>query len=91
MTQRTITIRNGTGYTPSYGEPIKHFDNAIGYLSGWALATGGYTYVEISIHSTGDLAAAYWRNERAAKDEPRPGYFLFGQRDRDTDTYNFHS
>jgi hypothetical protein len=88
---RTLIIRNGTGFTPEYGEPIKNFDNALGYLAGWGLATNTYAQVEISIHSNGDMAAAYWRNADAMQNDKRPGYFLFGQRCQDTHTYTFHS
>ncbi len=88
---RTITIRNGTGFTPKYGDEIRHFDNALGYLSGWGLATNTYAFVEISIHSNGDMAAAYWRDGDAAQAGGRPGYFLFGQKCQDTATYTFHS
>jgi hypothetical protein len=88
---RTIVIRNSPNYVPSYGEQVRHFDNALGYLAGWALASNHYAFVEISVHSNGDLAAAYWRNEKALRGpQPHPKYFLFAQRGQD-DSYSFHS
>jgi hypothetical protein len=77
---RTIVLRHSPNFVPSYGHQIQQFQNALGYLVGWALATGNYTYVEISVHSNGDIAGSYWSNAEAVNAPiPKPGYMLFGQ------------
>ena len=79
---RTIVLRNGTNFTPSE-ETKTEFRSTIGYLTQWKLSTHLYGHVELSIHSNGDMAAAYWYASAEAENSLDPMAFLFAERGED--------
>jgi hypothetical protein len=87
---RSITLRNGTNYKP-FPAGLEIFYSALGYLSEWGLASNSYQFVEISIHSTGDIAACYWQDAESLRGTvSKPGFFLRAVRNKDG-SYTFHS
>jgi len=88
---RTIVLRK-SGYQPKQTEcGIRYYLATLGYLSTWAIEGGQYSYLEISVHSNGDMAAAYWRDlEHLMTPGSKPGYFIMGVLHSDG-SYTTHS
>jgi hypothetical protein len=86
---RTIVLRNGTNFTPSE-ETKTEFRSTIGYLTQWQLSTHLYGHVELSIHSNGDMAAAYWTSIEDDVLSLAPKAFLFAER-REDGSYRLRS
>lgn len=86
---RKIIFRNGTNFTPPSGQG-DGFERALGYVVQWGSLSNTYQFVEISVHSNGQMAAAYYRTPDEADKAERPAYYMHGVPDKHG-AYGFHS
>ena len=87
VTARTVTLRRHEKFTEvTESVPNRVIDAAVGYLTGWAIASGDYPTVNLYLDHEGNMHATYVRSGGGRN------YTLFGLLTLgDQSSYSFHS